>query len=122
MRKSRVIPYVLVSERNNKIAVLSIYALSQARCNLGLDAVHDLLEKRHIIVREVDIPFSQYSVNRNAWAEKQSARCDPASKRLDSSLDSRLHSAAAGELALAFLLQEPTSEPGAARRVSAGVI
>src|SRR5260221_13070760 len=37
-------PIVLVSERNNKRAVLCIYALSQARCNLGLDAVDDLLE------------------------------------------------------------------------------
>src|ERR1700737_2722583 len=44
VRKLRVIPFVLVSKRNNKIAVLCIYALSQARCNLGLDAVDDLLE------------------------------------------------------------------------------
>jgi hypothetical protein len=44
VRKLRVIPFALVSERNNKIAVLCIYALSQARCNLGLDAVDDLLE------------------------------------------------------------------------------
>jgi len=43
VRKLRVIPFVLVSERNNKIAVLCILALSQARCNLGLDAVDDLL-------------------------------------------------------------------------------
>ncbi len=43
VRKVRVIPSVLVSERNNKIAVLSVLAFSQARCNLGLDAVHDLL-------------------------------------------------------------------------------
>jgi hypothetical protein len=37
--KFRVIPFVLVSERNNEIAVLSILAFSQARCNLGLDTV-----------------------------------------------------------------------------------
>src|SRR5882762_5755174 len=44
VRKLRLNPSVLVSERNNKIAVLCIYALSQARCNLGPDAVDDLLE------------------------------------------------------------------------------
>jgi len=31
------------AERNNKIAVLCIYALSQSCCNLVLDAVDDLL-------------------------------------------------------------------------------
>src|ERR1700731_3789706 len=43
VRQLRLNPSVLVSERNNKIAVLCIYALSQARCNLGFDAVDDLL-------------------------------------------------------------------------------
>jgi hypothetical protein len=42
VRKLRVIPFVLLSERNNKIAVLHIPALCQARGNLGLDAVDDL--------------------------------------------------------------------------------
>src|SRR5208282_635406 len=77
VRKLRVIPSALVSERNNKIAVLCIYALSQARFNLRLDAVDDLLEQRHIIVREVYICFKQSSLNRNTQAEKQSAHCDP---------------------------------------------
>jgi hypothetical protein len=44
VRKLRVIPLVLVSEGNHKIAVLRIYAPSQAGGNLGLDAVDDLLE------------------------------------------------------------------------------
>src|SRR5580700_1420932 len=44
VRKLRIIPPFLESERNNKIAVLGIYALSQSGCNLGLDAVDDLLE------------------------------------------------------------------------------
>ena len=44
VRKLRIIPPFLESERNNKIAVLRIYALSQSGCNLVLDAVDDLLE------------------------------------------------------------------------------
>jgi len=44
VRKPRMIPPPLESERNNKIAVLGIYALSQSCCNLVLDAVDDLLE------------------------------------------------------------------------------
>src|SRR5258707_45438 len=39
-----IIPPFLESERNNKIAVLCIYALSQSRCNIVLDAVDDLQE------------------------------------------------------------------------------
>ena len=42
VRKLRVVPLVLVSEGNNEIVVLPIPALSQARGNLGLDAVNDL--------------------------------------------------------------------------------
>jgi len=42
VRRLRVIPLVLVGERNNKIAVLHIPTLSQARGNLSLDAVDDL--------------------------------------------------------------------------------
>jgi hypothetical protein len=44
VRKFRVVPFILVSKGNNKIAVLSVFAFSQARCNLGFDAPHDLLE------------------------------------------------------------------------------
>src|SRR5271166_824537 len=44
VRKLRIIPPFLESERNNKIAVLCIYALSQSCCNLVLDAVDDVLE------------------------------------------------------------------------------
>src|SRR5258708_5499554 len=44
VRKLGVIPLILVSERNNEIAVLPIWALSQARGYLGLDAVDDLLD------------------------------------------------------------------------------
>ena len=44
VRKLRIIPPFLESERNNKIAVLCIYALSQSCFNLVLDAVDDLLE------------------------------------------------------------------------------
>jgi len=44
VRKLRVIPSSLKSERNNKKAVLCVYALSQARRDLVLDAVDDLLE------------------------------------------------------------------------------
>ena len=54
---SGLFPLVLVSERNNEIAVLPIPALSQARGNLGLDAVDDLPVQRRIIVREIDILF-----------------------------------------------------------------
>jgi hypothetical protein len=61
-------------------------------------------------------------VNWNARAEKQSAGCDPTSKRFDSSVDFPLHSAAAGEQQLAFLIHEPSGEPGAARRASVDLI
>jgi hypothetical protein len=61
-------------------------------------------------------------VNRNAQAEKQSACCDPTSKRFDSSADFPLHSAAAGEQPLAVIIHEPIGEPGTARRAFVGVI
>ena len=61
-------------------------------------------------------------MNRNAWAEKPSASCDPNSKRFDSSADFPLYSAAAGEQPLAFLIDEPIGEPGAACRASVVVM
>jgi hypothetical protein len=61
-------------------------------------------------------------VNRNARAEKQNAGCYPTSKRFESPADCPLHSAAAGQQQLAFIVQELVDEPGEARRGSVGVI
>jgi hypothetical protein len=60
-------------------------------------------------------------VNRNARAAKQSASCDPNSKRFDSSADFPPHSAAAGEPPLAVIIYERIGEPGKARRASYAV-
>jgi len=61
-------------------------------------------------------------VNRNARDEKQSASCDPSSKRFDLSADFPPHSAAAGEPPLAVIIYERIGEPGTARRAAFGVI
>jgi hypothetical protein len=61
-------------------------------------------------------------VDRDARAEKQSARCNPTRKKFDSSVDFSLHSAAAGEQPPAFINYELVGEPGEARRASLGVI
>jgi hypothetical protein len=60
-------------------------------------------------------------VNRDARAEKQSARCDPTRERVKSSADFPLHPAAAWEQTRTFL-HEPIAGPGAAYRASFGVI
>jgi hypothetical protein len=54
-------------------------------------------------------------VDRDARAEKQSARCNPI---LDSSVDFSLHSAAAGEQPFGFRIQAPIHESAAASLAS----
>jgi hypothetical protein len=57
-------------------------------------------------------------VDRDARAEKQSARCNPTRKKFDSSVDFSLHSAATGEQPLGFLLHDSTGKSGAASLAS----
>src|SRR5262249_55065040 len=87
VRECRSIPStMLISERHNKIAVHGVLALSQASCDLSLDAVHNLIPQGHIIVGVVDIRFEESSLSLNAWAKKESAHCDQASNSLARSL------------------------------------
>ncbi len=46
----RVIPAVLVSERNNEISFTRQRAVTEARCDLGFDMIHNLGVKRHVVV------------------------------------------------------------------------
>jgi hypothetical protein len=57
-------------------------------------------------------------VNRDARAEKQSARCDPTRERFESSADFPPRSAPAGERPLGCLIQAPIRESGTASLAS----
>ncbi len=55
VRNSRVIPLVLISKRNDEIAIVRILAIPQPSQDFGFNAVCDLFVERHIIVRKIDI-------------------------------------------------------------------
>jgi len=50
-----VVPFVLVSERNNEIAFAGKGALAETRCDLGFDPIHDLLVERGIVIRKSNL-------------------------------------------------------------------
>ena len=50
VRMFRVIPAVLVSERNDEIAISRTIALTKAGRDSGFDTIYDLGVKRHVVV------------------------------------------------------------------------
>ena len=55
VRKFRVIPLVLISKRNDEIAIARISALTKASRDFGFDTIYDLSVEGHIIIRKIDI-------------------------------------------------------------------
>src|ERR1043166_6143693 len=52
----RMIPAVLVSERNDEVAIARAPGLAQASRDLGFDTIYDLIVERDIIAGKIDSP------------------------------------------------------------------
>ena len=59
MREFRMISAVLIRKRDDKITLPGKVAIAEARSDFGFDPVYDLSVKRHIIIREIDIPLEK---------------------------------------------------------------
>jgi hypothetical protein len=76
----RVVSAVLVSKRNDEIAIARIIALTKAGRDLGFDTIYDLRVEGHIIVRKIDIPLEQTSLRYAGQSKKED---EDSEKRID---------------------------------------
>src|SRR6516225_1672982 len=53
----RVVPFILISKRDDEIAVVVQWTLAKVRRDFGFDPVYNLTVKRQIIVWKIDIPL-----------------------------------------------------------------